>query len=341
MNDPRRLLDPKGGDPTARSLLEAGLDMDPPPGAREQVWSQLSGALGATAAVGAAKVAASSAKVAGAGATSIGPAAGASGVSAGGSALATSSEGAGAAKVAAGKLGFVKLVAGKWILLSVLAVGGVVAAVAVPRVGGAPSNVASVKDAPSSTDPTAKAEGASKAEGVSKGDAASTSEPAVAPNPAEAALSARAPSVSDRSAAGVADAESSHSREPRVARVAASARPAASAAAFAASSTSESTPSLDVASSPGKSRLAEESAALADARARLVAGDATGALRALSDMDRDFGQGGLSQERAVLTIRALAESGQRALAAQKADAFLAAYPQSPLAARVQPFASQP
>lgn len=86
-----------------------------------------------------------------------------------------------------------------------------------------------------------------------------------------------------------------------------------------------------------ESSLREESAALASARALLRSGDPLGALAALDAAARRFPGGSLAQERAALTIEALAASGRNAQAAEHARAFLNAYPGSAHAARVRQF----
>lgn len=75
------------------------------------------------------------------------------------------------------------------------------------------------------------------------------------------------------------------------------------------------------------------------ARAQLAAGDTAGALEELAALDREVDRSTLGQERQVLTIEALAASGQQARASQLAKAFLAASPDSPYAKRVAPFAA--
>lgn len=86
------------------------------------------------------------------------------------------------------------------------------------------------------------------------------------------------------------------------------------------------------------SRLREESQLLAQARAALHAGDTTSSFRLLETARTRFPAGILNQERESLTIEALARNGNRVLAAQRAAAFLRAYPGSPHAPRVRTFA---
>jgi hypothetical protein len=76
-------------------------------------------------------------------------------------------------------------------------------------------------------------------------------------------------------------------------------------------------------------QLTAESAALAEARSRLRAGDATGAEAILSRMSQRFPRGVLNQEREVLTIEVLDARGQTAAAKARARAFVRAHPKSP------------
>ncbi len=85
------------------------------------------------------------------------------------------------------------------------------------------------------------------------------------------------------------------------------------------------------------SMLREESQALERARQALHGGDAVEALRRLNQMAARFPRGVLGQEREALTIEALAMSGQRAVASQRAAAFLRANPNSPHAARLRSY----
>lgn len=86
-----------------------------------------------------------------------------------------------------------------------------------------------------------------------------------------------------------------------------------------------------------ESRLREELTLLADARAAIRRGDASGALSILEEARLRFPGGALAQEREALAIEALWHQGQRAAAAQRAAAFLATHPSSPHAARLQAF----
>ena len=82
----------------------------------------------------------------------------------------------------------------------------------------------------------------------------------------------------------------------------------------------------------------EESRRLTEARDALRRGDASDALSRLSDLQRAVPGGILGQEREALAIEALAKNGRSAEAQARARAFLQAYPQSPHAPRVEAFA---
>jgi hypothetical protein len=75
--------------------------------------------------------------------------------------------------------------------------------------------------------------------------------------------------------------------------------------------------------------LTAESALLAEARARLRAGDAGGAEELLAKMQSRFPRGVLRQEREVLAIEVLTARGQTEAAKDRARAFVRAHPKSP------------
>jgi outer membrane protein assembly factor BamD (BamD/ComL family) len=97
----------------------------------------------------------------------------------------------------------------------------------------------------------------------------------------------------------------------------------------------------EIARNTRASHLHEESAMILDARSVLRAGDPSRALRLLDGARARFPQGILAQEREALAIEALVRSGQRALAAKRAESFLRDYPKSPHAADVRSFALEP
>ncbi|HEX3771657.1 MAG TPA: hypothetical protein VHV30_12355 [Polyangiaceae bacterium] len=81
-------------------------------------------------------------------------------------------------------------------------------------------------------------------------------------------------------------------------------------------------------------RLREEAMALDGARARLAAGDPSGALGRLADYDRRFAAGSLHEEAMLLRIEALAKLRDRSAARALATHFLVMYPASVHADRV-------
>jgi hypothetical protein len=104
----------------------------------------------------------------------------------------------------------------------------------------------------------------------------------------------------------------------------------------AAASLPAPTPSVGhAAGSSRASQLREESQAVLAARQALVSNDAAAALRLLEQARQRFGNGALNEEREVLTIEALASSGDKVRAAERAKTFLRTHPRSPHAADVQ------
>jgi hypothetical protein len=85
-------------------------------------------------------------------------------------------------------------------------------------------------------------------------------------------------------------------------------------------------------------RLAAEVALLDRARTALRARDATTAIAALEEYRRTFPDGALLAEAEVVLIEALVQRGDAAAAAERARAFLARFPSSPLARRVRSIA---
>jgi outer membrane protein assembly factor BamD (BamD/ComL family) len=72
----------------------------------------------------------------------------------------------------------------------------------------------------------------------------------------------------------------------------------------------------------------------------LQQGNPSEALQLLADAAQRFPGGVLGQERELLSIEALAASGQSASARQRAAAFMQAHPDSAHAARLAPFLPQ-
>ena len=88
---------------------------------------------------------------------------------------------------------------------------------------------------------------------------------------------------------------------------------------------------------PGSSRssLAAQVQSLDRARVALNSGDAGTALREIVSYHSTWPKGVFLTEASVLEIEALAARGERALAAQRASAFVAAHPDSPQAGRLR------
>ena len=83
------------------------------------------------------------------------------------------------------------------------------------------------------------------------------------------------------------------------------------------------------------SQLKEEARVLRQARAQLRAGELASARALLEASQRRFTAPELYQERESLMIELLFRSGQTAVASQRAKKFLATFPESPHAARLQ------
>jgi outer membrane protein assembly factor BamD (BamD/ComL family) len=84
-------------------------------------------------------------------------------------------------------------------------------------------------------------------------------------------------------------------------------------------------------------QLNAESAGVGKARAQLRRGEASGALATLAALDREVPRGAMGQERTLIAIEALASSGQREVAAQRARRFIESFPNSPYIERVRSF----
>lgn len=83
-----------------------------------------------------------------------------------------------------------------------------------------------------------------------------------------------------------------------------------------------------------RDQLSAESALLTRARADLRNGNAAGAQQLLNRLQAQFPKGVLGQEREVLAIEVLAARGNAAAAKKRAQAFIAAYPESPHSAQL-------
>jgi hypothetical protein len=160
--------------------------------------------------------------------------------------------------------------------------------------------------------------------------------------PAPVSTSVNAPAMSGSEARG-GEAATPASETP-VSAVASSPQdrgPVARATTLAMASARASAPAdagakADSAAPPAaSSTLAQEVAALDDARRALTAGRATEALGAVDRYERDFPRGHMGQEVAFLRMQALMQSGDREGARRLAEHFLQAHPASPLAPRVR------
>jgi hypothetical protein len=131
------------------------------------------------------------------------------------------------------------------------------------------------------------------------------------------------------------------------ARVTAPATAAGGESQAAPLDSAQATTTLEKAGSPNaaatvpltrSSRLDAEASLLAKVRSSLRGGDPHAALVALNQLQSTFPNGGLMQEREVLSVEVLAANGNLAAAQRKASAFIAAHPTSPYSAKLQRFA---
>lgn len=317
MSDPKRLLHTRELGELGKSALGAAVELEPPPGARERVWTDLGAKLPF-----AGDAAADLPSEAGGG--SLGGAA--SGAAAGGAAAAGGGAAAGGAAVTgtASALGVtLAKVTGGLVALGAMATGG---AVATGMFDASPPPL----------------------------PAASASAPPSAPNVSTSGVIERRPAAASppepQSPTETAtESISAGTKVPTPMATAKPSEPAANERSRAGLDATQAPPS--VASFPPVSEEAgpagkpvrpdltaaarEESRLVGAAREALRAGDAGRALELLTDARRRFPGGVLGQERAALGIEALMQSGARAEAAESARRFLAAFPNSPHAARVR------
>jgi hypothetical protein len=129
--------------------------------------------------------------------------------------------------------------------------------------------------------------------------------------------------------------------EPRIESIALPSNDPLPAQPLTASVSPPPTPSVGHPGAPSHaSQLREESQAVLAARQALRSNDAAAALRLLEQARQRFGSGALAEEREVLTIEALAKSGDGVRAAERAKTFLRTHPRSPYAADVQRHVAQ-
>jgi hypothetical protein len=112
----------------------------------------------------------------------------------------------------------------------------------------------------------------------------------------------------------------------------------------AVASNTADTPPAKIAQSGGAARpasssttLAEEGRLLAKAHQLIQSGQPRDALDVLRASESRYPRSVLAPEREVLTIEALGATGASGVARQRAERFLARYPQSPYATRLQRF----
>ncbi|WP_437292926.1 hypothetical protein [Sorangium sp. So ce426] len=361
MSDPVRWLDAEANAlAMERELLRAAPSADPPDGAQERVWAAMAAQIGlaGAAGLGGAQGAAGGAlPVNVGGAASAGAGEIAAAVSAGKVASAAAGAGAAGATVtggvaaAAGAAGILKA------MLFGAACGGLIVAgyvVVAPSSEAPPARIVEAAEAVAApvSAPVSPPEGqgpAAQAEPAPAEPPPVELAPPAEPPPVEAPLRSRPlppaePPLPDRPPARTGPRAATRPASPGapLSERAASARPAAGTDVLEAAPAPEAIGAelgAEGASSPGlrESRLREELTLLGDARAALRRGDASGALRIAEQARLRFPGGALAQEREALTIEALWQSGDRAAAAQRASAFLLAYPSSPHIPRLRSF----
>ncbi len=314
MSAPKRWLEDGGGATRGeRDLLRRALTQEPPPEAKDAVWSALlaqlppipggSGAGGSSGGGGSSAAQGAGSAKAAAGAK----AAGTAGAAAGGSSATL------AGAVGGGLLKSALLGAGSAIAL--IASYTVVAPLVSPGQQAAPPP--SAQSAPDSSASPSQPGAADAPPGA--GEALAPIAPEL-PAPPANNDSAREPSAAP-------------STDPRSSAPSGAARDAKVPGAASPSSRGSAAPAMD-----RETRTLEESRRLTEARDALRRGDSAGALNTLSELQRAVPGGILGQEREALAIEALAKSGRSAEAQARARAFLQANPESPHAPRVAAFA---
>lgn len=351
MSDPVRLLD-LDGDPMSAKLLRAGLDDAPPPGAKDAVFRSIQGALGVAVIAGAVGVAANATAGTAAAGGMVASGTVASGTAASGTAassavaagtIASGSVAAGAS--AAVKTGLVKALVVKLGLAKTIGVVGLCSATLVGGVVGARELARDRSVVP--VDPLVSTSVAGATSQRSSGALGSGDDGPAAPRDAEVAILDAPPAVESSPAAPSpralqGGADPGRGSDQRRSLTTLDTSPVGASGGATPKVDALPPPAADtVAATPpaAPSGLSSESAGVTEVRAKLRAGDAGGALALLSAMQRQFGAGRMSEDRAVLTIDALAASGNTAAARASADAFLAAHPKSPFASRVRAHAT--
>jgi hypothetical protein len=297
MTGPRRWTDETGGASSLeRRLLRSAKRVAPRSGARERVLARVLGAVGAAGAAGAAAGAASAATSAGA--TSV----------TGGGAASGAAAGVGAAAGKAAVSAFGAAAAAKWVAIGVAGAVAVLGARQVATTTSVPPEQSAITVAQRS--PSAPARTVQNSLPAASVVSSASAEP---DRSASSVPNGPPVAVVDRGNEIVISADAA---APSMPDLSASAIPA---------------PAAQPVVNDRAQQWTEESAALGDARQRLQRGDAAGALAILDGAQRRFPSGALSQEREALSIEALARTGQRQAARQRAEAFLRVWPSSPYA----------
>jgi hypothetical protein len=298
MTDPKRLLDTRELGEFGRRALDAAVELEPPPGERERVWSDLGAKL----------------PFAGDVAPDMAADIGGAGLGAAGGAATTG--GASAIGVTLAK------VTGGLVALGAIATGGVVA------------NRAFQASPPEAAAVTSASVQRPKSDGP-KPTSSSDFQPAPTSKPAPAAVAAPSEAPKAATREGMTPIQVARSgSDRRMPHAVETSAPAPSTASFPTSD-------ADEAGTPEKARpdmiaaAREESRLVGAAREALRAGDSRAALALLAEARARFPAGVLGQERAALGVEASMQSGARAEAVESARRFLAAFPNSPHAARVR------
>ena len=312
MSAPKRWLEDGGGATRGeRDLLRRALTQEPPPEAKDAVWSALLAQLPPIPTGGGSGSGGGGGGSATQGAGTAKAAAGAKAASTAGAAASTSAKVAGA--MGGGLLKSALLGAGSAVAL--IASYAVVAPLVSPEQQPAPSSAPSTADSASGTPSRPGAPTAPPATGEAQAPTApEITDPPALPDPSKEPIAA--PSADPRSSAAPG-----------------AARDAKGPGAASPSSRGAAAPAMD-----RETRTLEESRRLTEARDALRRGDTAGALNTLTELQRAVPGGILGQEREALAIEALAKSGQTAKAQARARAFLQANPESPHAPRVSAFA---
>ncbi|MFO0549969.1 MAG: hypothetical protein U0271_16360 [Polyangiaceae bacterium] len=346
MKDPVRLFDELDAGASAdesdrlmKQLLGAGRDVAPPAAAKAQIWGNLEGVLGAGIAVGAVGSGLGAGSLVGKGSAAAGlgaSTAGATTTAAVGTTAAVASTSA-AAGATAGATGLASgALAGGGLALGTK-IGLASIALALGLVGA--SVASSPRPTLSTTTPTNVVVSAPLVVG---GDELATSRnfggaglastgAAALPEPTVASDSTEKTELAPVDASARARLLAEHDARPTTDSTNASGDPHASDAAGNADGAKDATPS------PAAQRR-REAELVAKARSENASGNSAAALATLAQLDSEIPRGSLGQERAVLAIEALAGSGQRGVARERARAFIAANPKSPYVARLKPLA---